>query len=248
MSDGPCVCSLSEEEYSDDEDVSWKVRRAAAKCLQAIIASYPDLLNHIYPQAASALIARFREREETVKSDIFQTFIELIKQVGGTARRYEGAQGAKPVDQLRSDMPSIMKAAVRQLKDKSAKTKQGMFATLQELVAITPDSIGPYISQVMPGIQAALQVSFCPVPVCCMLCSSQTCTRSAYASKQHKAVPMHGSRLQDCPWCQSVRGSQSNEVPMCVFSEPLVLQLRGQLTGGSLLDPVSTAPWLHRFD
>ena len=77
------------------------MRRAAAKCLQAIIESYPDLLKDIYPKAAPALIGRFKEREENVKSDIFQTFVELVKQVGATADRFQGASGAKPIEQLR---------------------------------------------------------------------------------------------------------------------------------------------------
>lgn len=147
---------LSDEEYSDDEDVSWKVRRAAAKCLQAIIESYPDLLRDIYPKAATALIARFKEREENVKSDIFQTFIELVKQLGSTVNRFDGSGGSKPIDQLRSDVPSVIKAVVRQLKEKSVRTKQGVFAALQELVTVVPDSIATHIAQMMPGIQAAL--------------------------------------------------------------------------------------------
>lgn len=147
---------LSEEGYSDDEDVSWKVRRAAAKCVQAIVESYPDLLKDIYPKAATALIARFKEREENVKSDIFQTFAELVKQIGSTASRYEGADSSKPVDQLQSAVPSIIKAAVRQLKEKSVRTKQGIFAALLELVTVVPSSIGTHTQQLMPGIQAAL--------------------------------------------------------------------------------------------
>lgn len=98
------LCRLSDEEYSDDEDVSWKVRRAAAKCLQAIIESYPDLLKDIYPKSATALIGRFKEREENVKSDIFQTFVELVKQIGATSERFEGTARPTPIDQLRSDM------------------------------------------------------------------------------------------------------------------------------------------------
>lgn len=40
-------CSASEEEWSDDEDVSWKVRRAAAKAVSAVITHFPDLLPEV---------------------------------------------------------------------------------------------------------------------------------------------------------------------------------------------------------
>lgn len=56
-------------------------------------------------------------------------------------------------------MPSVVKAAVRQLKEKSVRTKQGVFAALQELVTVASDSIGSHTAQMMPGIQAALNVS-----------------------------------------------------------------------------------------
>lgn len=77
----PCLLpSESEEEYSDDDDMSWKVRRSATKCLEALITARPDLLSQFYKTAAPAIILRFKEREENVKSDIFSAYIALLRQ------------------------------------------------------------------------------------------------------------------------------------------------------------------------
>lgn len=70
----------SEDEYSDDDDMSWKVRRAAAKCLAALISSRPDLLTNFHCTLAPVLIRRFREREENVKADVFGAYIVLLRQ------------------------------------------------------------------------------------------------------------------------------------------------------------------------
>ncbi|KAG4996628.1 hypothetical protein JHK85_028067 [Glycine max] len=42
----------SANEYTDDEDVSWKVQRVAAKCLVALIVSHPKILSKLYDETA----------------------------------------------------------------------------------------------------------------------------------------------------------------------------------------------------
>ncbi|KAK1860268.1 hypothetical protein I4F81_002857 [Pyropia yezoensis] len=74
-----------EGDYSDDEDASWKVRRAAVRLCHALVqvarvmaavggASSRDT----YVSISQALSARFTEREEVVKLDIFDAFSGLL--------------------------------------------------------------------------------------------------------------------------------------------------------------------------
>lgn len=68
-SDNDSVIS-DEPEYSDDEDVSWKVRRAAAKSLDAVVNTQRHHLTELYTNLAPLLIQRLKEREDNVKTEV----------------------------------------------------------------------------------------------------------------------------------------------------------------------------------
>lgn len=70
----------SDDEYSDDDDMSWKVRRSSIKCLEALIHTRRDLLLSFYSSICPALLARFKEREENVRADVFAAFSTLLRQ------------------------------------------------------------------------------------------------------------------------------------------------------------------------
>jgi hypothetical protein len=56
------------------------VRRASAKALAALISSRGDILPVVYAKAVPVLVARFREREEKVQEDVFNTVVEILRQ------------------------------------------------------------------------------------------------------------------------------------------------------------------------
>lgn len=71
--------SESEDDgYETDEleDDSFKVRRAAAKCLRSLIFSRSDLLMELYESVAAQLVSRFKEPKEIVKLEVFRCAID----------------------------------------------------------------------------------------------------------------------------------------------------------------------------
>ncbi|PSS19007.1 Cullin-associated NEDD8-dissociated protein [Actinidia chinensis var. chinensis] len=146
----------SANEYTDDEDISWKVRRAAAKCLAALIVSRPEMLSKLYEEACPKLIDRFKEREENVKMDVFNTFIELIRQTGNVTKGQIDLSEMSPRWLLKQEVPKIVRSITKQLREKSIKTKVGAFSVLKELVVVLPDCVADHIGSLIPGIEKAL--------------------------------------------------------------------------------------------
>ncbi|XP_076241308.1 cullin-associated and neddylation-dissociated 1 isoform X2 [Calliopsis andreniformis] len=150
----------AEDEYSDDDDMSWKVRRAAAKCLEAVVSSRRELLPDLYKVVSPALISRFKEREENVKSDIFHAYIALLRQTRPATGvpldpdAMEDDDG--PISLLQQQVPLIVKAIHRQMKEKSIKTRQDCFSLLKELVLVLPGALSNHIPALIPGIQYSL--------------------------------------------------------------------------------------------
>ncbi|KAK5122136.1 hypothetical protein LTR85_004382 [Meristemomyces frigidus] len=76
--------------FEDEDDVSWKVRRCSAKALHALINTLDANDPVLYGQIAPALIARFKEREESVRTEVIATLAFLITKTGaGSAAHNE---------------------------------------------------------------------------------------------------------------------------------------------------------------
>uniref|UniRef100_A0A672ZLS0 Cullin-associated and neddylation-dissociated 2 (putative) n=1 Tax=Sphaeramia orbicularis TaxID=375764 RepID=A0A672ZLS0_9TELE len=158
LDEGTC----SDDEYSDDDDMSWKVRRSSIKCLEALIHTRRDMLLSFYSSISPALLARFKEREENVRADVFAAFSTLLRQTRvGTSHHglisapsdHHGNQGEEPtVVMLKKQVPVIVKALHRQLKEKSVKSRLGCLCLLTELTHTVPGALEEHIPALIPGI------------------------------------------------------------------------------------------------
>lgn len=162
--DGPDEDGGSADEFSDDDDLSWKVRRASAKCLEAIITTRPDMVSDFYVTIAPTLVTRFREREESVKVDILHTFIALLRQTRPLVEDFSldkqnggiNNQAPLPILKLVEMIPNIVSKATGQLREKAVKTRQGMFNMFTEIMHVLPGALAQHIASLMPGILYSL--------------------------------------------------------------------------------------------
>jgi len=80
-------------DFSDEDDVSWKVRRCAAKLLSTVVSTRAsDLIRGsreggglAYKKVAPVLIDRFHEREENVRLEVLAAATVLVKKTGEIA-------------------------------------------------------------------------------------------------------------------------------------------------------------------
>lgn len=94
------------DDYGDEEDMSWKVRRAACLLVAALVQAFPDLAAPLYAECRPVLLKRFSEREESVRLDVFAALSALVRQRGASA--VEGERVGLAAD-AEKDISALMK-------------------------------------------------------------------------------------------------------------------------------------------
>ena len=166
----------SEGEYSDDDDdTSWKVRRAAVKVVRAFIMSRPELLGDFYDNCSSALIARFKEREDSVKLDIVNCYEDLLRATILVSKNKSDAESklltrsgmtSPGIRRLQSnemraanEMDEVIRETSKLLKNKKTSTKVriALFTMLQQLAIATKSELAQYFPSLINDIVSALK-------------------------------------------------------------------------------------------
>jgi hypothetical protein len=75
------VSESDDDEYSDDEDQSWKVRRASAKVIGSLV---PFLNAELISQLIRVLVARMSDRVEVVKIEVRECLLIVLDTVSTT--------------------------------------------------------------------------------------------------------------------------------------------------------------------
>eukprot|EP01063_Lacrimia_lanifica_P015625 TRINITY_DN22312_c0_g1_i1.p1 TRINITY_DN22312_c0_g1~~TRINITY_DN22312_c0_g1_i1.p1 ORF type:complete len:1293 (+),score=608.41 TRINITY_DN22312_c0_g1_i1:46-3924(+) len=178
---------MLEQDCDDDDDTSWKVRKTSAKCLSAIIVSRPDCLHRVYDSVCSkeargrdvaeenpsnrlCLPERFKEREESVRLDIFRVFGELL---AATSKKNAPTPSTKVSDsfsnsrRLRTETRPevrylldlkefIVESIVKASRDKSMKVKTVCFQHLTTFAALLGQELVPMTGQFLAIIKETL--------------------------------------------------------------------------------------------
>jgi cullin-associated NEDD8-dissociated protein 1 len=108
--------------YSDDDDSSWKIRRSAARLLQAVLATRSELLAEFYKSVAPLLISRLSEREESVRLEVFAALEVLIKQTGVYKMQVKGGSGDVAGGLLMLETPGLKRKRTDSMEVSSGKS------------------------------------------------------------------------------------------------------------------------------
>jgi hypothetical protein len=132
----------------DDDDTSWKVRRAAIKLIDALVSSRPDKLRAVYQQYAGLLIQRFKERDDNVKCNILETYRTFLKcaihkenleEDGFSLSGMQLQRVKSSGDELAKLVDTTIEELVKQLrKNKNAKVKTAVMHTFAQLAHVLP--------------------------------------------------------------------------------------------------------------
>ncbi|KAF8168473.1 armadillo-type protein [Crassisporium funariophilum] len=167
------------DEYSDDEDTSYKIRRSATKLLAGVIGTRPDRLTRTYKDVSPVLISRFGDREETVRLEVWATYVTLLNQTtlyGGTPENKgdSSPRGKRkrdtevpmdleetPYTLLKAQVPTLSKALLNQLKSpkSSPAVLQAGFVLLHALLTVLPGSLSTQVPLIVSTSRSILSQS-----------------------------------------------------------------------------------------
>ncbi|KAG5459633.1 MAG: cullin-associated NEDD8-dissociated protein 1-like protein [Olpidium bornovanus] len=163
------MATSGEDEDAEDND----------RTLSAIIGTRHEILAQLYREVSPALISRFKEREDSVRVSILQTYIVLLRMTNvyggdsldldyssthsiqiddGSRKRRRAQTNSMDTDDgyVGGQLPQLCRSLAKQLVGKSTATRQTGFTLLRELVSVLRGGLENYLDLLVPAIEASL--------------------------------------------------------------------------------------------
>ena len=170
------------EAYSDDDDVSYKVRRAAIRLLASLTTSHPtSQLLPFYTSISPLFIKRFSDRQESVRVELLSAFTRVVQQTGldssitfasrattpplGKKRKGDkgetlvGYSSEDGVSQLRAQIPSLVTSLSLIFTQNEPATVLPALSLLQTVIQVVHGGLESSISTLFASIEPSLSVS-----------------------------------------------------------------------------------------
>ena len=139
---------MSDDEYdfgSDDDDTSWKVRKATVKLLSTLVMAHPELQETFFDQCAGPLLDCFREREANVRVDIIQCLTTLLTSSHGVAN-------ASILTKISTLTPSLVKGCVRVMNMPDPKARVAVLSLVRTLLELKDNNMAEHADALLSGI------------------------------------------------------------------------------------------------
>ena len=171
---------------NDDDDSSWKVRRAATRVISAFLSGKDETLVNFFDSICACLVSKFRERVSSVKIEIMLAFRNmLVSSCSAVPRDGIDAVSPTPAARLaRSDseppepaclrrtvsavreqryastlteaLPKIITSLKREYDASDSKVRAAIFSVLQPLFERFPTHVVQFFPLIIPTLIAAL--------------------------------------------------------------------------------------------
>lgn len=147
-----------EGDFDDEDDLSWKVRKAAARDIAALIRAYPSQLSNFYGAVAKALISRFAEDEDNVRQEALSTFLTLLHQTAAIGDKTQGAGNA--ANSLSAHTDALAAQCAKLLSDKHTKipTRVSALQVLRQAMHVLNGGFESNLEKLVPLCPKSLAV------------------------------------------------------------------------------------------
>ncbi|CAI2372344.1 unnamed protein product [Moneuplotes crassus] len=160
-----------EDEMDDDEiqddDTSWKVRRGSLNLIISVTTTRPEMLRALYSDVSTKLVTRFKERENKIKSLVFDTFSILLKTTNVESFSKDTLEDLEPsigqmvkrrssVEELYSQVPTIVQSLIKETNTKNVAVKISIIECLSQITNALREKLVPFFEDLLPIIKESV--------------------------------------------------------------------------------------------